>query len=185
MNLVLTGFMATGKSSVGKAVARRLGMRFVDMDEVIVERAGKSIARIFSEDGEERFRQIETELAQELAGKVGLVVATGGGCMLREANRAAFSASGIVICLWADPLNIWQRAGSDAVRPLMPTEGVAGIANLLAEREPAYRQLPFHIETSGLSIPKVVDAVLDTYQQAQGPGKRLTVTAPPPEINPK
>ena len=95
-NLVLTGFMGTGKTSVGRQVAQRLGRPFVDMDVEIEARTGKSIPRIFAEDGEATFRRIESSLCQELGAQVGLVIATGGGALVDPANRAAVAQHGIL-----------------------------------------------------------------------------------------
>jgi shikimate kinase len=165
VNLVLTGFMATGKSRVGSLVARQLGMRFVDMDDVIVERTGKPIARIFAEDGEERFRQMETGLARELAAQNDLVIATGGGCMLRTENREALGNSGVVVCLWAEPDEVWRRVGADSSRPLLPQGGVTGIAELLAQRRIAYEQVPNHVDTTSASVAEVAEQVSLIYQK--------------------
>lgn len=119
-NLVLTGFMGTGKTAVGQEVARRLGRAFVDMDAVIETRAGKSIARIFETEGEGPFRQREAALCRELAAQEDLVIATGGGALVDADNRKAFLATSIVICLNASVDQILARvgaAGSVGVRP--------------------------------------------------------------------
>ncbi|MCL4534007.1 MAG: shikimate kinase [Bacteroidetes bacterium] len=163
-NLVLTGFMATGKTSVGQRAAQRLGLRFVDMDAVIEERAGKPIARIFAEDGETVFRDVESALARELAAQSGLVVATGGGCMLRPQNCAALGKSGVVVCLWAEPEEVLRRAGADTTRPLLPKEGVERTRSLLEQRRRAYQALPHHVETTGLTVDEVVERVVELYE---------------------
>ncbi len=167
-SLVLTGFMATGKSSVGREVAARLGRRFVDMDAIIEERAGKTIACVFAEDGEAAFREMETALAEELAQQEDLVIATGGGCMLRPENRAAFAGRAVVICLWATPEEVLRRAGADPARPLLPKDGVKEIGRLLERRRAAYRELPHHIDTTGLTQDEVVERVLEVFRQARG-----------------
>jgi shikimate kinase len=178
MNLILTGFMATGKSSVGKLVARRLSMRFVDMDEVIANTSGKSIARIFSEEGEEHFRQLETALARALAAQDGLVVATGGGCMLREANREALGASGLLVCLWASSEDIWRRASGDTSRPLLPKDGISGIQKLLTQRRDVYKLLPHHVSTTNLSIDEVAAKVIQLFKEVQA-GRKVPHTREP------
>ncbi len=165
-SLVLTGFMATGKTSVGRRVAEHLGLRFVDMDAVIEERAGKTIARIFAEEGEAAFREMEATLARELAEQDGLVIATGGGCMLREENRAAFAGRAVVICLWAAPEEVLRRAGADPARPLLPKDGVEQIGKLLEQRRAAYRALPHHVDTTGLTLDEVVERVVELYERA-------------------
>jgi shikimate kinase len=164
VNLTLTGFMATGKSVVGRIVARRLGMRFVDMDTVIEERAGKPISRIFAEDGEPVFRQMEADLARELSAEDGVVIATGGGCMLRPENREALGQASVVVCLWADPEEVLRRAGEDSSRPLLPGGGAEEIRQLLAQRQPAYQQLPNHIHTTGMTKEQVAEQVIEIIQ---------------------
>jgi shikimate kinase len=126
--LILTGFMATGKSVVGPLLARRLGWRFIDTDAMIVAREGRPIAAIFSDDGEPRFRALERQVVADLArerrrcpqcrGALPAVIATGGGVMVDEANCAALRRTGVVICLSARPEVIAARvARSRARRP--------------------------------------------------------------------
>lgn len=160
-NIILTGFMGTGKTTVGRALAGRLGREFVDTDELIVARDGRSIARIFREDGEARFRQWERQIAAELAGRRGLVIATGGGLMLDPANVAALGATGPVFCLAADAEAILERiAAVEATRPLLDgDDATARIASLLGQRAAAYARFRA-IDTSGRETSDVVDAIL-------------------------
>ncbi len=167
-NLILAGFMATGKTTVGREAARRLGMEFVDMDEIIEGRAGKPIPRIFSEDGEPAFRQLEAALAEELAGREGLVVAAGGGCLLRESNRNIFQQTGVVVCLWASAEEVLRRTAGDNNRPLLPQGGVERIRALQEERGRAYAALPHHIDTTGVAVEEVVRRVIEVYWGAAG-----------------
>ena len=102
-NIILTGFMGTGKTAVGREVAARTGHPFVDLDDLIVRRAGKSIPEIFAQDGEPAFRALEAAVCGEMAAPAGLVIATGGGAVVDPANREALAAGGTVICLEADP----------------------------------------------------------------------------------
>lgn len=108
-NLVLTGFMGTGKTSVGRMVAERLDRPFVDLDDVIAARAGKPIPRIFAEDGEPAFRALEAAVCAEMREAAGLVVAAGGGAVVDPANREALAAGGLVICLEAAAETILAR----------------------------------------------------------------------------
>ena len=101
-NLVLIGFMGTGKTEVGRLLAQRLNRRLVDTDQVIAQREGKTIAEIFQEQGEKYFRQLEKALAEELRGQQNLVIATGGGFVLDEDNSAALRQSGFVVWLTSD-----------------------------------------------------------------------------------
>ncbi|MCP4618428.1 MAG: AAA family ATPase, partial [Bradyrhizobium sp.] len=116
--MILTGFMATGKTAVGREVARRLGRPFVDMDAEIEVRAGKPIPRIFAEDGEAAFRRMEAALCAELSAQGGRVVATGGGALVDPANRARMMDSGAVVCLTCDADEILRRVSAgDPERP--------------------------------------------------------------------
>jgi shikimate kinase/3-dehydroquinate synthase len=164
-NLVLTGFMGTGKTAVGRAVARRLGRGFVDMDAEIEARAGKPIARIFAEDGERAFRAMEAALCEELSQRRGLVVATGGGALVDAANRRATMGGGTVVCLDCDVAEIVRRVGTDdGERPLLAAGGGqalrAGIERLLAARAPAYGAIPWHVDTTGRTVDEAVERVL-------------------------
>ncbi len=139
-NVILTGFMGTGKTTVGRLLAGRLGRDFVDTDELIVARAGKPIAAIFHDEGEARFREWEAGVAEELAGRRGLVIATGGRLMLDPDNAAALGTTGPVFCLAAAPETIMARvAGDDAKRPLLDVPDAARrVQGLLQQRAAAY-----------------------------------------------
>ncbi|MCO8126517.1 shikimate kinase [Acidimicrobiia bacterium EGI L10123] len=159
-NIVLTGFMGTGKSTVGRLVAERLGRRFVDTDALIESRHG-SIPRLFADHGEAHFRQLEREVADELAATSGAVVATGGRTMLDPANQATLGATGIVVCLAASPEALITRLRDEAgQRPLLQGDDPAGrIAALLAEREAGYARFP-QVSTDGRTPEEVADAVI-------------------------
>jgi shikimate kinase/3-dehydroquinate synthase len=161
MNLVLTGFMGTGKTTVGREVAQRLGRSFVDMDDVIVTRAGKPIPQIFAEDGEAAFRAIEASVCADLSAQDGLVIATGGGALVNATNRAVMQRSGVVICLDADPDEILRRVGGNDERPLLNVaDPHAEIARLLAARRDAYAAILWHIATDGREVDDVVAQVM-------------------------
>ena len=134
-NIILTGFMGTGKTAVGREVAARTGRPFVDLDDLIEQRAGKSIPEIFAQDGEPAFRALEAAICGEMAAPAGLVIATGGGAVVNPANREALAAGGTVICLEADLETILQRVGRGDDRPMLAgPDRVARIRELLAAR---------------------------------------------------
>jgi 3-dehydroquinate synthase len=164
-NLVITGFMGTGKSVVAREVARRLDRPLVDMDTMIEARARKPISRIFAEDGEPAFRELEADLCEELSKQDGQVIATGGGALVDARNRDALLKGSIVICLHADADDILGRVCQDDSRPLLDvSDPLAEIEGLLAARHDAYAALPWHLDTSGLSIEAVVERVMALAQ---------------------
>lgn len=159
-NVVLTGFMGTGKTSVGRQLAHLLGYEFVDTDHVIEERHGP-IPEIFREHGEGRFRQLERDVAAELAGRSGLVIATGGRLMVDPVNAERLGATGEVFCLVADVDTIVARVtrGGAADRPLLAGADVRErIAALLAERAEAYARFE-QVDTEGLTPDEVATAL--------------------------
>jgi shikimate kinase len=160
-NIVLTGFMGTGKTTVGRALADKLGFEFADTDAVIVERHGP-IADIFAQQGEDSFRAIERDLAAELADRSGLVVSTGGRMMLDPANAATLGARGRVFCLAASVDELHRRIveGSGAPRPLLAGDDPrARIEELLAERAEGYGVFP-QVDTDGRSPTTIADDII-------------------------
>src|SRR6266704_759575 len=118
-NVILIGFMGAGKSAVGRLLARRLGRCFVETDDMIVARVGRSIPEIFRAEGEERFRQLETEALEALKLKSGDVIATGGGLPCREGRMEALRALGTVVWLAGDFADLYERARRSADRPML------------------------------------------------------------------
>ena len=160
-NVVLTGFMATGKSTAGRLLADRLGYEFVDTD-VVIERRHGPIPQIFAESGEDEFRRLERELAVELAERRGLVVATGGRMLVDRANADALEATGTVVCLTATVDTVLERVRSDGVegRPMLAGHDLrARVEELLAERRSSYRRFT-QVSTDGRTPQAVCDAVM-------------------------
>ncbi|MGH7924080.1 MAG: shikimate kinase [Candidatus Binatus sp.] len=175
--LIITGFMATGKTSVGPIVARRLGWEFVDVDSVIVARAGKPVAQIFADHGEAHFRRLEREAVAHLTsdhrrcpnchGPHPEVISTGGGVLVDEANCAALKRVGVIVCLTARPEVVAARVErSKAKRPKL-TEGgkstLARINELMAERADAYARADVQIDTSDLTVDQLADSVIAAF----------------------
>lgn len=159
-NIVITGFMGTGKSTVAPLVAERLQRPFVDTDTVIVERAGLSIPVIFERHGELWFRRVESEVCADLAAQSGLVIATGGGALVNPDNLVAMSATGMVVCLSATPDTIGARLdGERDGRPL-----VGGWRDLLAKRTPAYAAIPYQVITDNKSPEQIAEEVIALWQ---------------------
>ncbi|MCB9132341.1 MAG: 3-dehydroquinate synthase [Anaerolineales bacterium] len=176
-NIVLTGFMGTGKTVVGKAVAERLGRIFIDMDEVIQRKTGKEISAIFAEDGEPAFRTMEAELCLELSQEHSVIIATGGGALVSPRNRELMSRSGVVICLTASPDEIAQRLLMATDRPLLATaDRTQRITALMEQRAAAYSALPHHVSTSGQTVEEVADAVIRLARRVDPHHTCTTVT---------
>jgi shikimate kinase len=164
-NIVLVGFMGTGKTAVGRRLAGRLGLKYLDMDETIEERQGRSISAIFAEDGEPRFRELERELARELAVRSGLVIATGGGIVLNPENIADFERTGLVVCLRASPETILRRVGHKTHRPLLQGEDkMKRITDILTRRAALYDAIAHQVDTDGLTVGEVTERIAALYR---------------------
>ena len=163
-NLVLTGFMGTGKTTVGQLIAQRLGREFIDTDRWIEERAGKSVAAIFAEDGEDRFRAWEAEACEALSEPRGSIIATGGWTLGPQQNRAAIQRGGRVMCLWAEPDAILARLSGKSDRPLLVGDDrAAKLRKLLKQREDVYRSFAWQIDTTKLDVAEVILHVMALY----------------------
>jgi len=175
--LILTGFMATGKSSVGPLVARRLGWEFVDVDALIVAQAGKPIAQIFADHGEAHFRRLEREAVAHLTGDRRRcpqchgphpeVISTGGGVLLDESNCAALKRAGVIVCLTARPEVVAARVERSKTRRPKLSEGgksaLARIKELMDERVGAYARADVQIDTSDLTVDQLADQVIAAF----------------------
>lgn len=159
-NVVLTGFMGTGKTAAGRRLAGLIGYEFVDTDALIEQRAGRSVAAIFETEGEAAFRRMEAACAQELAARRGLVIATGGGMLLTKQNADLLEASGPVFCLTADVETLLERLAAEAgQRPLLAApDRRARMAALLEERAAGYGRFP-QIKTTGKTVDNVAKEI--------------------------
>lgn len=167
-NVILTGFMGTGKSSTGRVLARKLGYEFIDSDTMIEMQQGLSVADIFEQLGETRFRELEAKAALELSKREGLVVATGGKMMLDEDNAAKLGANGHVFCLVAKPEELIRRLSSKIARQRRPLlYGVnldQHVKHLLNERASAYAKFQ-QIDTSGKKPYQVANKIIRLIRQ--------------------
>ena len=149
-NLVLVGMMGSGKTTMGRQLAKHLGKVFIDSDEEIIKRTGVTIPHIFDVEGEAGFRQRETAAIRELVGRDNMVLATGGGAVLDEQNRALLQQNGIVIYLKASAHDLWLRTRHDRNRPLLQTDNPhAKLTELFQLRDPLYRQMSDIVVQSG------------------------------------
>lgn len=160
-NIILTGFMGTGKTTLGRHLAKVLNYDFVDTDQQIEAQTGQSIADIFANEGEAAFRQLETRLVKNLATEHELVIATGGGLVLNPLNVILLEKSGLIVCLTAPPEEILARVSRQQhIRPLLQqADPLARIKDLLAQRAPAYAQFP-QLETSKQNLNQLTEHLL-------------------------
>ena len=165
-NLVLVGFMGSGKSSVGRILSSLTGFALVDTDDLVVREAGCSIPDIFRDQGEAAFRRIEREVLQSLVGRIGLIVATGGGVIVSEENRSLLPQIGPVVWLDADPEHLHQRV-KHSKRPLLQTDDPrATLEKLYREREPLYREASsVRIDSGDLTHRQTAEAILAALRE--------------------
>lgn len=164
-NIVLIGFMGAGKSSVGRLLAKRLDRCFVETDDLIVAREGRSIPEIFRAEGEPRFRQLEADLLEALRLKRGEVIVTGGGFPCREGRMDALKALGTVVWLTGEFDALYARALRSGSRPMLDGKPKEEVAALYRAREPYYRRAHFVVETTGLGVDQVVRRILALLRQ--------------------
>jgi shikimate kinase len=164
-NIVLTGFMGTGKTSVGQVLARRLEWPYVDTDALVERMAGKAVADLIRCDGEAVFRRLERAACLEVAARRKQVVGTGGGALLDPKNRAVMLMDNLLVCLTCDAEEIARRLDGDDSRPLLDGDPVTRIDELLAARKTVYDALPHHVDTTRRTPEEVADAVLQLWPQ--------------------
>lgn len=161
-NVILIGFMGSGKSSVGKVLADKLERKFIDMDDEIELGEGKTINDIFTEYGEDRFREIETSYLEKLLTKKNKVISTGGGVILKEENIAILQRIGTVVFLHTTYESLLKNLEGDKVRPLLQRDNSASvIKNLLAKREPIYfNAASMIIQTTDKSVDEIANEII-------------------------
>jgi len=165
VNIILIGFMGTGKTSVGMQLAEIFDMRFIDTDDLIEENSKMSIPKIFSEMGEEHFRDLESKAVEQVSRFSRYVVATGGGVVIREQNVRNLKSSGLLFCLDATPGVIFQRTSQYAHRPLLQVEDPIGrIRDMLQFRAPFYAKADYRIDTSQLTVDQVADRIATIFR---------------------
>ena len=169
MNIVLTGFMGTGKSLVGKKLAKRLEMSYVDTDELIENREKAKISQIFQEKGEDYFRRIESKIIKEVSSLDRYVISTGGGAILKKENLAALRSKGLIICLSANPKEILKRTSKSQNRPLLKSKDrQRKVFDLLKTRRPFYEKADFEVDTSELTTTEAVERIEDFLRKKSG-----------------
>ncbi len=160
-NIYLVGFMGTGKTTVGKILAKRLNKEFLEMDEVIEQKSGKKITEIFKLHGEAHFRKLEKELLRNIANKENLVVSCGGGIVCDKENLAILKKTGIIFSLTASKERIYERTEKCKDRPLLNvSDPLKKIEELLALRTPCYKQAHYLIDTDKTGPEAVAEKII-------------------------
>jgi shikimate kinase len=167
-NLALVGFMGTGKTTIGRMVAETLRFAFVDTDEMIEARTGKTIAEIFASDGEPKFRELESNTVDELASRKKSVISTGGGLPVFGNNLERLKPHSLTVCLWSSPEKIFERIRGQSHRPLLNEPNpLAKIRELLAVREPFYRRADVLVNTELRSAREVAQQIIHHFNTAR------------------
>jgi len=167
-NIILTGFMGVGKTSVGTRLAKELGYAFVDTDLLIEADQKTTITEIFSTFGEPYFRDVETRIIRQVLDGEEQIVSTGGGAVIRDENRRAFKEAGLTVCLTARPEVIYNRIKHETHRPLLQVADPLGrIGELLEARAKFYRQADLIIDTSEKSVEDVLGEIKEKVRYAR------------------
>jgi len=177
MNVVLIGYRATGKTSLARLLAERLGWNWVDADTEIEKRAGKSITNIFADDGETAFRNIEEDVTADLCKRDRIVIASGGGAPMRQTNRVAMQNGGKVVWLTATPETIYSRMAGDHTtaerRPNLTSQGgLEEIIALITQREPIYQESAnVRVDTEGKTLEQLTTEILELLELTPNAGE--------------
>jgi shikimate kinase len=167
-NIILTGFMGTGKTSVGKELSRLLSMQLVDVDTEIENAEQLTINEIFGKFGEARFREIETEMIKTVARKKNVIISTGGGAVMKQDNMNALRESGMIICLMATPETILHRTSKSNDRPLLRGENpLEKIRELLDIRMPFYKRADIIIDTERKTPLHIAEEIIESIQHGK------------------
>jgi len=163
-NIVLIGLMGSGKTTIGKQLAAKLNMQFADTDELIVQKAKKSIKSIFADDGEFFFRDLESEVIKEVSKHQNIIISTGGGAVLREENIDNLKKNGILFYLYAPAEELFKRIKDDTERPLINTANpIETLKSIQNEREIFYNQADFKINTCKKSLQQIIDEIINFF----------------------
>ncbi len=163
-NIILVGMMATGKSTVGALLAEELGYELVDLDHVIIQKEGRSIAELFAEGGEEYFRRIESAVLKDMLEGEGRIISTGGGAVLAPGNADIMLQNGLVVALTASEEAIIARVSGDQNRPLLAGNAQERVRTILEQRRDAYRFAHCTVDTTELDAAEVSKHILMRYR---------------------
>ena len=161
-NIILTGFMGTGKTAVGRELSRILDMKLIDVDTEIEKSEKITINEIFKQFGEPRFREIETDMIRKLSESKNTIISTGGGAVLKQENMDILRKNGVIVCLTASPETIFKRTSTNNDRPLLQVENpLERINELLNFRKPFYQKADVIIDTEGKTPLQIADEIIE------------------------
>ena len=161
-NIILTGFMGTGKTAVGRELSRILDMKLIDVDTEIEKSEKITINDIFKQFGEPRFREIETDMIRKLSESKNTIISTGGGAVLKQENMDILRKNGVIVCLTASPETIFKRTSTNNDRPLLQVENpLKKINELLNFRKPFYEKADVMIDTEGKPPLQIADEIIE------------------------
>ena len=167
-NLILTGFMGTGKTEVSRELARLLTMKLIDIDTEIEKSVRMSINQIFKQFGEQKFREMETEMIEKVSSEKNVIISTGGGTVLKQENMDVLKKTGMVICLMATPETILRRTSGTSERPLLQVEKpLEKINELLDFRQPFYEKADMMIDTDNKTPLQIAEEIVAIIRNAQ------------------
>jgi shikimate kinase len=170
-NIILTGFMGTGKTAVGRELSRLLNMNLIDVDTEIEKSQRMTINEIFKQFGEPKFREIETEMIRKLSKQKDVIISTGGGAVLRQENMDVLRKQGVIICLMASPETILKRTSRNTNRPLLQVEDPFGkIQELLNFRKPFYKKADIIINTEDKTPLQIAEQIIETIKDSRAQG---------------
>ncbi len=166
MNIVLVGFMGTGKTVIAKELSKKLNREYVSLDNMIIQKEGKPVTRIFSEDGENYFREVEKVVTKKVSDLNNIIIDTGGGVVKDDENIKNLKKNGTIICLTASPNVIHKRVKEQTHRPLLNVDNPEEkIKELLNKRASFYAKADYTIDTSSLNINEVVEKIIDLIEK--------------------
>jgi shikimate kinase len=161
-NIILTGFMGTGKTEVGRELAQLKGLKLIDVDAEIEKSEKMTINQFFKRFGEQKFRERETEMIEKISREQNVIISTGGGAVLEQRNIDALKKTGIVICLMATPETILKRTGDSDDRPLLQVENpLEKITELLSRRKPFYEKADIMIDTEDKTPLQIAEEIIE------------------------
>ena len=167
-NLILTGFMGTGKTEVSRELARLLTMKLIDIDTEIEKSVRVSINQIFKQFGEQKFREMETEMIEKVSSEKNVIISTGGGAVLKQENMDVLKKTGMVICLMATPETILRRTSGSSERPLLQVEKpLEKINELLHFRQPFYEKADMMIDTDNKTPLQIAEEIVAIIRNTQ------------------